>query len=156
MSITQDENKVYQNYRERLQVREGYHIDQVDLVEFVMLDRLRKNFDNEQSEEVKSDRKITPDKFVQKKTQAAEATRCKILELKRMLNFAFQADVNTELGCDFYDLDNYEVEEHDNLPAIPGTESQERKNITFKPKIIDKILESGENSAKKSANCSTG
>jgi hypothetical protein len=57
-----------------------------------------------------------------------------------MLNFAFQADVNNEVGSNFYDLDNYEVEDHDNFPPIPDSQGKERYNFTFKPKNINKVI----------------
>ena len=42
-----------------------------------------------------------------------DPSRNKLLELKRLLNFVLQNDVNKDIGSNYYDLENYEEEEND-------------------------------------------
>jgi len=81
-----------------------------------------------------SQKKFSTQQFNLKKTQLAEANRHKILELKRMLNYAFQSDVNREVGSNFYDLENYETEPTDKFPPIQGMRTFKNEQLpTFRP-----------------------
>ena len=47
------------------------------------------------------------------RNQIKDPSRNKLLELKRMLNFVLQNDINKDIGSNYYDLENYEEEEND-------------------------------------------
>lgn len=50
-----------------------------------------------------------------------DPSRQKLLELKRMLNFVLQNETNRDIASNYYDIQNYEEGETDQLPTLAET-----------------------------------
>eukprot|EP00347_Sterkiella_histriomuscorum_P011653 403371632 len=120
LNITPEEYLRYNQYLLSLQESQGYLLQHISLVEFVLHDRLKRlsSAQIENQSDKDSFKKFSLEQFQEMRNQIKDPSRNKLLELKRMLNFVLQNDANKDIGSTYYDLENYEEEENDQQQTI--------------------------------------